>query len=116
MGWTIVNVWIIASPFILAWGWVEFFKIPERSHWQSIASGIALASPILSGLVWLALGFTARPYPLSDTVTEYWFVKVGFWIAIGGMVVGLAGRPRLIPFIIPASIGTVLFWFASTIP
>lgn len=116
MGWAIASIWVIASPLILAWGWVKLFKMPDRSHWRSVASAIALASPILSAVVWLVLGFAARAYPLSDTVTGYWFVKGGVWIAIGGMIVGLAGRPRLIPFIVPASIGTVLFWFLSTIP
>jgi len=31
-------------------------------------------------------------------------------------LVGFAGRPRLILAIVPASIGTVLFWFATTLP
>ncbi len=116
MGWAIAIIWIIASPFILAWGWVKFYKMPELSHWRSIASAIGLASPILSGIVWIALGFAARAYHLSDTPTGYWFVKVGVWIALGGMIVGLAGRPRLIPFIIPACIGAALFWFGTTLP
>jgi hypothetical protein len=116
MGWAIAIICMIAAPLLLVWGWVKFFKMQERSHWRSIASAIALASPILSAVVWTALALAARAYPLSDRATGYWFVKVGIWIAIGGMVVGLAGRPRLIPFIIPACVGTVLFWFLSTIP
>lgn len=116
MGWVIAITWMIASPFILAWGWVKFFKMPDRSHWRSIASAVALASPILSGVVWFLLSFAAHKYSLSHSPTAYWCIKVGLWIAIGGMIIGLAGRPRLLLFIIPASIGTVLFWFLSTIP
>jgi hypothetical protein len=38
-------------------------------------------------------------------------VDTGSW-----MLVGLAGRPRLILAIVPGSIATIFFWYATTLP
>jgi hypothetical protein len=43
-------------------------------------------------------------------------ITVGVWIPVLGMLVGLAGRPRLILAIVPASIATIFFWYATTLP
>jgi hypothetical protein len=41
---------------------------------------------------------------------------LGVWTAIAGILIGLAGRPRLILAIVPACIGAVFFWFGTTLP
>ena len=38
------------------------------------------------------------------------------WIPILGMLVGLAGKPRLILSIVWASLATVLLWYGITLP
>src|SRR5689334_12727602 len=101
------------SPLILAWGWVRYLRFPTRSDWRSRASLIGLSAPLLSGVLWLALLTLApvlarsyefgRPYPLAIQHV----IRVGAWIPIIGMLIGLAGRPILILSIVPSSIGAV---------
>jgi hypothetical protein len=83
---------------------------------------IGLSAPLLSGVLWLALLTLApvlagsyelgTPYPPAIQHV----IRVGAWIPIIGMFIGLAGRPILILSIVPSSIGAVLFWYATTLP
>jgi len=122
MEWSIITAIGLTAPFILAWGWVRYLRVRNRSDWRSRASLIGLSAPLLSGAVWagmlvlapiLAWGYKpgTPPPPLLEHL-----IAVGAWIPIIGMLVGLAGRPILILAIVPASIGTVLFWYATTLP
>jgi hypothetical protein len=122
MEWTIINAIGLTSPFILAWGWVRYLRIPNRADWRSRASLIGLSAPLLSGIVWLILLLLAHvlawgyksgtPYaPIIEHL-----ITLGAWIPIIGMLIGLAGRPLLMLAIVPSSIGTVLFWYATTLP
>ncbi len=43
-------------------------------------------------------------------------ITIGIWIPFLGMLVGFVGRPLLILAIFPASIGTILFWYGTTLP
>lgn len=56
------------------------------------------------------------PASASDPALHRLTAAGGVWIPTLGLLVGLSGRPRLIPFIIPTAIGMVLFWFATTLP
>ena len=116
MSWAIINaIWLLA-PFFLVWGWVRYLRIPNRSNWRSHASLVGLSAPILSVVLGLVDRLRAHPNigpnsftpapPLSPVVA---------WIPILGMLIGLVGRPLLILAIIPASVGTVLFWYGTTL-
>ena len=122
MEWTIINAIGLTSPFILAWGWVRYLRIPKRTDWRSRASLIGLSAPLLSGIVWLALLLLApilawgyKPGTPRPPIVEHW-IAIGAWIPIIGMLIGLAGRPLLILAIVPSSIGAVLFWYSTTLP
>ena len=122
MEWTIISAIGLTSPFILAWGWVRYLRIPNRADWRSRASLIGLSAPLLSGIVWLALlllaPILAWGYKLGTPrppIVEHW-IAVGAWIPIIGMLIGLAGRPLLVLAIVPSSIGAVLFWYSTTLP
>jgi hypothetical protein len=52
----------------------------------------------------------------STPPVEHIVTMAGFWVPLAGMVVGLAGRPKLILAIVPASLGTMFFWVATTLP
>jgi hypothetical protein len=109
--WPALIVLGLASPFILLWGWVKYLDVQPRSDWRSRASFVGLSSPILSGLLLTWAKNWHSPAPTMRYVT-----MVGVWIPVVGMLVGLAGRPRLILAIVPASIGAVLFWVTTTLP
>jgi hypothetical protein len=119
--WSIISALVLTSPFILAWGWFRYLRIPNRSNWRSRASLIGLSAPILSGAIWvvllafapiLAWGYKpGTPRPLLEHL-----IALGAWIPTVGMLVGLVGRPSLTLAILPSSIGAVLFWYSTTLP
>ena len=108
----------ILSPFILLWGWVKYLQIPNRLDWRSRASLVGLSAPLLSIGVWAVVLLLAhsRKWPNIETPTIRHLTTVGVWIPIIGMLVGFAARPGLILAILPAAIGTVMFWYGTTLP
>jgi hypothetical protein len=56
------------------------------------------------------------PASASNVPIRHLTMVGGICIPVLGMLIGLAGRPRLILAIVPASIGAVLFWVATTTP
>ena len=108
----------ILSPFILLWGWVKYLQIPNRLDWRSRASLAGLSAPLLSIGVWAVMLLLAHStkWPNAETSAIRHLTTVGVWIPIVGMMVGFAGHPRLILAILPTSIGTLMFWFGTTLP
>ncbi len=115
--WTIISILVLASPLILLWGWVRHFRFPTRSDWRSRASLIGLAAPVLSIAVWVLVLLVAwaRGWHTSTPAVHH-AITLGVWIPIVGMLLSLAGRPILLVAIVPSSIGTVLFWYSTTLP
>jgi hypothetical protein len=115
--WTVITILGLTSPLILLWGWVRYFRFPTRSDWRSRASLIGLAAPVLSLVVWGIMLLLARGngWHTSSPAVDH-ATTLGVWIPIVGMLVGLTGRPILILAIVPSSIGTVLFWYSTTLP
>jgi len=116
--WAIINaVWLLA-PFILLWGWVKYFQIPNRSGWRLHASFVGLSAPILSVVLWVVALVVARGmgWHTTDPVIHHLIGVGGLWIPLLGMLIGLAGQRRLLWAIVPASVGTVMFWFGTTLP
>jgi hypothetical protein len=115
--WKIITAICLTSPFILLWGWMKYFQSPIRSDWRSRASLVGLSSPIVSFVIWtatLAIALNKGWHTPNPAVQR--FITVGVWIALIGMLIGLAGRPRLILAIVSGCIGVVLFWFGTTVP
>jgi hypothetical protein len=110
----------VLTPFIWLWGVVKYQQAPNNSEWRARASLIGLSAPVVSFALWLVGLLLAWrvdwPASASDPTIHRLTTVGGVWIPAIGLLVGLAGRPRLIPFIVPTSIGTVLFWFATTLP
>ena len=114
MVWLLINSVVVISPFILIWGWVRYWQMPNSSDWRSRASLVGLTAPILSVGAWSAALLLARFHVASPAIHR--LTTVGIWVPALGLVIGLFGRPRLLLAIIPSSIGTVLFWFGTTLP
>jgi hypothetical protein len=115
--WTIINALLLASPLVLLWSWVSYLQAASRSDWRSVASLVGLSAPLLSGALWAVtlLLASGKGWHTATPIVEH-LITVGVWIPIVGILIGLAGRPLLILAIVPSSIGTVLFWYATTLP
>ena len=116
MDWAIINVVCITSFSMLVWGWVTYLQIPTRSDWPSRASLVGLSAPLLSVGLWVVTLSLARieGWPTSNPVLQR-IARVGVAVPILGMLVGLAGRRRLALAVVPTSIGTILFWYGTTV-
>src|SRR5258707_11347545 len=81
------------------------------------ASLVGLASPLLSVALWAFALLLARgmgwdtSYPAIQRL-----ITIGVWVPVIGTAIGLAGRPLLLLAIVPGSLGTVFFWYATTLP
>ena len=117
MSWTVFNIIVLASPIALLWGWVRYLRLRQASDWRLRASVVGLAAPLVSVGLWVVMIVVARAneWHTSNSAVHP-LITVGMWIPLVGMLVGFVGRPRLILAIVPASIGTVLFWFGTTLP
>jgi len=118
--WAFINIVGLSTPFIWFWGIVKYRQVPNRSEWRTRASLVGLTTPVVSFALWL-VGLlmawrTGWPASMSDPTIHRITTVGAIWIPAVGLLSGVVGRPRLIPFIIPTSIGTVLFWFATTLP
>jgi len=115
--WAIINAVCVVSPLILLWGWVKYLQVPTRSDWRSRASLAGLSAPLLSVGIWAVMLLLARTkeWHTSSPAMQH-AIRLGIWIPILGMLIGLAGRPRLILAIVPTCIASVLFWYGTTLP
>jgi hypothetical protein len=117
VNWEVITASVLISPLTLLWGWSKYFRISGRSDWRSRASLVGLASPLLSVALWAFALLLARgmawdtSYPAIQRL-----ITIGVWIPVIGTTIGLAGRPLLLLAIVPGSLGTVLFWYATTVP
>lgn len=116
--WILVGIFCLSCPSIWLWGLIAYLRAGHASDWRSRASLVGLFAPIVSILyaqvllvvVWKTGQNIASP-PL-----ERWFFGGGLWIPLTGMFVGSVGRPKLILAIVPVALGTMLFWFFTTLP
>jgi hypothetical protein len=118
MDWLIINLFgLVVAPAAFIWGWVTYAKTPNRKTWRMRASLLGLIAPILSTVVWGVDVVVANVHGhRTSDQTLPTLVSVGTWIAIAGALIGLMGRPKIAIAIFIASIGTLLFWFAITLP
>ena len=108
---SVISIHTVLAPIFLVWGWVQYLRVPNHSSWRSHASVVGLSVPLLSVILGLVDRMLAHPVIGANSFTlAPRLSPVVVWLPIVGMVVGLAGRPRLILPIVWASIGTVLFW------
>jgi hypothetical protein len=116
--WTVITILGLSSPFIWLWGMHKYLQDGPHSDWRSRASLVGLFSPVLSLFLWAVTVLLAweKGWHTSTPTVERMITVGGIWIPILGMLVGLAGQPRLILAIIPVSVGTVLFWYSTTLP
>jgi hypothetical protein len=101
------------------WGVLKYRQGADNSEWRARASLIGLSAPAVSLALWLVGLLLAQRIgspATSDSALHRLTTIGGLWIPTLGLVSGLVGRPRLIPYIVPAAIGTALFWFATTLP
>lgn len=118
--WPVLVVLALASPFILLWGWVKYLNLQNRSDWRSRASLVGLSAPIISGVFWVITLLLAWrvgwPASTSNVPIRHLTMIGSICVPALGILIGLAGRPRLILAIVPASIGAVLFWVTTSTP
>ncbi len=118
--WTVAPIFGLIALLVWIWGWVKYLQAPNNAGWRARASLVGLSAPALSVAVWIIVLLLAWrvgwPASKADPLIQHLTTFGGLWIPALGMVVGIAGRPRLVLAIVPASIGTVLFWFTTTLP
>ena len=115
--WIAINGICIVSPFVLTWGWIRYLQLPDRSDWRSRASLVGLSAPLASVAIWAVMLVVAGVKGLdSSTKPIVRMAIVGITTALLGMLIGLAGRPRLILAIVPSCIAAALFWIGTTMP
>jgi hypothetical protein len=118
--WPVITILTLSTPLIWLWGIVKYRQAPNHSDWRARASLVGLAAPVLSFGLWLAAVLLGRrigwPASASDPAIHRITTIGAIWIPALGLLAGIVGRPRLIPFVILTSIGTVLFWFGTTLP
>ena len=114
MTWTVINFAIIASAFVLMWGWLKYLRMPSRDDWRSRASLFGLCGPVLSLILWTAALLIRKSYPAMSAI--HVLSVLGVWVPILGATIALVGRPLLLLAIIPSCAGVVLFWFGTTLP
>jgi len=115
--WIIINGICIMSPFVLTWGWIKYLQLPDCSDRRCRASFVGLSAPLVSVAMWLIMLVFAGIKGLNSPAPSIQrMIKTGISTAILGMLIGVAGRPRLILAIVASCIGAVWFWIGSTVP
>jgi hypothetical protein len=115
--WDWIDGLFLLAPCILLWGWIQYIKLPSHSGWRSRASLVGLCAPLLSLAVWGLIGVFASIHSLNvSSATIERMITVGIWTPILGMLISLAGRPRLILATVPACIAVVFFWVGMVVP
>lgn len=78
---------------------------------------VGLSAPILSVALWVVALLVAHRTGVhtSDPVIRHLIGVGGLWTPLLGMLIAFAGQRRLLWAIVPASVGTVLFWFGTTL-
>ena len=116
--WFVVPIFCLSCPFIWLWGLIAYFKAGHLSDWPSRASLAGLFAPIVSILyaqvLLVVVWKTGKS--ISAPPVESWFFVGAVGIPAMGMLIGLWGRPKLILAIVPIAVGTMLFWFFTTLP
>jgi drug/metabolite transporter (DMT)-like permease len=112
--WLIINGLWIAGAVALVAGLLLFL----RDTFQAIrlrASVLGLLLVAASLILWPARNWIAHHRPPADPLINS-IITVALWSAIIAIPVALVGRPRLIPVILLASLGSLVFWFTTSLP
>jgi hypothetical protein len=112
--WLIINGLWIAGAVALAAGLLLFL----RDTFQAIrlrASVVGLLLVAASLILWPVRNWIAHHRPPADPLIDS-IITVALWSAILAIPVALVGRPRLIPVILLASLGSLVFWFTTSLP
>jgi hypothetical protein len=112
--WLIINGLWIAGAVALAAGLLLFL----RDTFQAIrlrASVVGLLLVAASLILWPAKNWIAHHRPPTDPLIDS-IIAVALWSAIIAIPIALVGRPRLIPVILLGSLGSLVFWFMTSLP
>jgi hypothetical protein len=112
--WLIINGLWIAGAVALAAGLLLFL----RDTFQAIrlrASVVGLLLVAASLILWPVRNWIAHHQAPADPLIDS-IITVALWSAILAIPVALVGRPRLIPVILLASLGSLVFWFTTSLP
>ena len=114
MEWLISNGLWIAGAVALAAGLLLFLRDAFRAI-RLRASMVALFLVAASLFLWPARHWITQHRPAADPLIHA-MITVALWSAITAIPIALVGRPRLIPVVVIASLGSLAFWFTTTLP
>jgi len=113
----ILIVFLATTPLVLLFGWLQYFKLPARADWRTRASLVGLSAPLASIAIWILAVFIGQFAANSAVRLLISDIKIaGVCVPLVGLVVGFAGRPRLILAIVPTCLAAMLFWYVTTMP
>ena len=114
MDWLISNGLWIAGAVALAAGLLLFLRDTFRAI-RLRASVVGLLLVAASLVLWPARHWIAQYRTPTDPLIHS-LITLALWSAIVAIPIALVGRPRLIPLIVLASLGSIVFWFTTALP
>lgn len=114
MDWLISNGLWIAGAVALAAGLLLFLRDTFRAI-RLRASVVGLLLVAASFILWPARHWIAQYRTPADPLIHS-IITLALWSAIIAIPIALVGRPRLIPVIVLAALGSIVFWFTTTLP
>ena len=111
MFWLIANALAFAgTPIGLIWGWAALARDRhEKTKARLAISLVAISAASLSLLIFFVARFLS---PSASRVFDH----IGLLGAVGGALVSLAGRLRLVIPVFLIAIGTLMLWYGLTLP
>jgi hypothetical protein len=110
MFWLIANtLGFVGTPAGLIWGWIAWARgRQDQTRARDAISLGAMSAVSLS----LLLFFVAR---FLSPVASRTFDKIGFFVAVGGAVISLAGHLRLVIPVCLVTVGAIMLWYGLTL-
>ena len=110
MFWLIVNtLGFVGTPIGLIWGWIAWARSRRDQTRARVASLIAISAGTLSLVIFFAARFFSHPASRS-------LDAVGFFVAVGAVLISLVGYRRLIVPVCLVSVGAIMLWYGLTLP
>jgi len=101
--------------FGYSWLWLLKKSADKTFGWREWISVIAIGLATLAVVLRFAMpAFWPAALDMRYHAAQEW-IRVSFGLCDAALIIGLAGRPRLIVPIALASCGTAVFWVMSTI-
>jgi hypothetical protein len=114
MEWLVRNGLWIAGAVALTAGLLLFLRDTFRAI-RLRASVVGLLLVAVSFILWPARHWIAQYRSPVDPLIHS-IITVALWLAVIAIPIALIGRPRLIPLILLASLGSIAFWFMTALP